>query len=80
MFGLRAPVVRGTDYTMLDEALAARTVEIGEVSEGGSVPQLKVTNRGARAVLLVASSSPASRCASSELNACYSPSALDFRV
>ncbi len=41
------------DYSVLDDALAAGVVEITEVSEQGSVPQLKFVNRGPKPVLLV---------------------------
>lgn len=40
-------------YQTLDEALAAKTFEISEVNEGGSVPTLMVHNRGDLPVLLV---------------------------
>src|SRR5579864_3884171 len=40
-------------YQTLDEALAAKTFEISEVNEGGSVPSLMVHNRGDLPVLLV---------------------------
>jgi hypothetical protein len=40
------------DYTILDDALALGSVEIGETSEAGQVPELKVLNRGEKAVLL----------------------------
>ena len=41
------------DYLVLDEALASGVVEITEISEQGSVPDLKFINRGARPVLIV---------------------------
>lgn len=40
-------------YQTLDEALAAKTLEVSEISEGGSVPNLMVRNRGDKPVLLV---------------------------
>jgi hypothetical protein len=40
-------------YQTLDEAMTAQTVEILEVSESGSVPNLAVRNRGTLPVLLV---------------------------
>src|SRR5262245_7681024 len=40
-------------YQTLDEAMAAQTIEVMEVSEGGSVPTLTVRNRGTLPVLLV---------------------------
>ena len=36
-----------------DEAMAAGALEVTEVSEGGSVPTLRVVNKGARAVFLL---------------------------
>jgi hypothetical protein len=41
------------DYEILDAALAARRVEITEVSDQGSVPELRVINRGTLPVLIV---------------------------
>ena len=41
------------DYMTLDEALALGTVQIGETSEAGRVPELKVLNNGDKAVLLL---------------------------
>jgi hypothetical protein len=41
------------NYLVLDEALASGRVEITEVSEQGSVPNLKVINHGPRPVLIV---------------------------
>ena len=40
-------------WVLLREALAAGAVEIEEISEQGSVPTLRVTNRGAQDVLLL---------------------------
>ncbi len=40
-------------YDLAREAFTGETLEISEVSEGGSVPTLTVTNRGARPVLLL---------------------------
>ena len=42
-----------SDYLLLDEALDSRFVEITEVSEQGSVPDLKFINRGPKPVLIV---------------------------
>jgi ARG/rhodanese/phosphatase superfamily protein len=59
---LGTPSTRSTDsgaaaaraeYIVLDEALSDGVVEITEVSEQGSVPDLKFVNRGARPVLIV---------------------------
>ena len=41
------------DYITLDEAMLAGTVQITEVSEGGSVPELQFVNGGDKAVLLL---------------------------
>jgi hypothetical protein len=54
VFGLRRPAGNGLDYTTLDEALAGGTLEITEVSEGGSVPTLRLSNRADRRVFLMA--------------------------
>jgi hypothetical protein len=53
MVPLFCPTVGGPEYVTLKEALAAGTLTISEVSEGGSVPELKVINAGSRHVLLV---------------------------
>jgi hypothetical protein len=55
VFGLRWEV-GGTapPYRTLDEALAAGTLEVTEVTEEGAVPRLKVANRGDAAVFLMA--------------------------
>ena len=44
---------RAADYAVLDEALALGTVQIGETSEAGRVPELKVLNHGDKAVFLL---------------------------
>ena len=41
------------DYLVLDEALASGVVEITEISDEGSVPDLRVINRGAKPVLIL---------------------------
>lgn len=43
----------GPEYITLKEALATGSLTISEVSQGGSVPELKVINSGSRHVLLV---------------------------
>ena len=52
-----APLVADRDreagYVVLDDALARGWVTVTEVGEGGSVPELKVVNRGDVAVLLL---------------------------
>ena len=40
-------------YVLLDDALASRAAEITEVSEQGSVPELRFVNRGTAPVLLI---------------------------
>jgi hypothetical protein len=54
VFGLCWDAGGGLPYQTLDEALAAGTVEVTEVSQGGSVPLLKVCNRGQLPVFLMA--------------------------
>jgi hypothetical protein len=54
VFGLRWEQGNGLDYTTLDDALAATTLEVSEVNEGGSVPVLKVVNKGDTLVFLMA--------------------------
>lgn len=41
------------NYVTLDEALAQNLARVSEVSEGGSVPQLRLVTEGARPVLLL---------------------------
>ena len=41
------------DYAVLDDAMASRDVAITEVSEQGSVPEVRVVNRGSRPTLIV---------------------------
>ncbi|MSQ48672.1 MAG: hypothetical protein EXR78_09880, partial [Deltaproteobacteria bacterium] len=53
IFGLRWANANGLPYTTLDEALAAGTLEITEVSEAGQVPNLKVTNKADTMVFLM---------------------------
>ncbi len=43
----------GLDYITLGEALGAGSIEIREVSEGGSVPELRVVNRAGKMVLIL---------------------------
>jgi hypothetical protein len=42
----REPRASQIDYSVLDEALAAGEVEITEISDEGTVPELRVINRG----------------------------------
>jgi hypothetical protein len=53
-FGLRWEQPPGPDYATLDEGLQSGQLEVAEVSEGGSVPSLKVTNKGDTPVFLMA--------------------------
>src|SRR5262245_43631662 len=54
VFGLYWEQPPGPEYLTLDDALAGQALEVVEVSEGGSVPQLKVINRGERRAFLMA--------------------------
>jgi hypothetical protein len=54
IYGLRTCGNGALVYTTLDEALAAQVLDVTEVSEGGSVPDLKVVNRGGLPVFLMA--------------------------
>jgi hypothetical protein len=54
VFGLSWETPAGLNYRTLDEAVAAGTLEVAEVSDGGSVPQLQVHNKGDLAVFLMA--------------------------
>jgi hypothetical protein len=50
---IKRAVGSGADFLTLDEALAAGLVDIAEISEGGSVPELKLRNRVEKPVLLL---------------------------
>ncbi|MFB3920512.1 MAG: ARPP-1 family domain-containing protein [Terriglobia bacterium] len=54
VFDLRWPVRDGHDYVTLDEALLQNILEVTEVSSGGTVPALKVTNKSEHMVFLMA--------------------------
>jgi hypothetical protein len=54
VFGLYWDNPGGPDYQTLDEAVVAGVLEVSEVTQGGSVPNLKVHNKGKSAVLLMA--------------------------
>jgi hypothetical protein len=54
VFGLRRESGPGLTYATLDEALAAGTLEVTEVSEAGSVPTLQVRNKAGSMVFLMA--------------------------
>src|SRR5512143_3552797 len=50
---LLAPDAGAPDYMILEEALAQGVVEITEVSQGGSVPDLKLINKSMSKLLVV---------------------------
>jgi len=54
VFGLRWQPGAGPDYKTLDESLAEGLLEVTEVTDGGSVPSLKVRNKGDRMAFLMA--------------------------
>ena len=53
MFALMNGETVEPDFVTLDEAMAAGTALVNEISEGGSVPELRFVNKGDRAVLLL---------------------------
>ena len=53
LFPLMAPDTGPPDYLTLEEALAEGTIRVTELTEGGSVPEIKVLNSSAKAVLVV---------------------------
>jgi len=53
LFPLLAPSDGEPDYLTLEEALEQRLANVTEVDQGGSVPELKVINRGRKSVLIV---------------------------
>ena len=46
LYGLIGADKCGLTYMTLDEALAADSLEVTEIDEGGSVPESKVINKG----------------------------------
>ena len=54
VFALRWPSESRLGYHTLDEAMAAGSLEVTEISEGGSVPTLSVTNKSDRMAFLMA--------------------------
>jgi hypothetical protein len=54
VFGLRWEADAGPNYITLDEGLAAGLLEVTEVGDAGSVPTLKVTNKGDAFAFLMA--------------------------
>ncbi len=53
LFPLKSKLNPGPEYLTLSEALDTRMLEITEVSPTGSVPELRATNKGKKAVLLL---------------------------
>ncbi|MBI4774226.1 MAG: hypothetical protein HY788_08610, partial [Deltaproteobacteria bacterium] len=53
LFPLLAPDNGEPDYLTLDEAIEREQIEVTEVSESGSVPDLKLINRGKQEVLII---------------------------
>ena len=53
VFPLYGSALGSVDYLLSDEAISAGTVTVEEVSEGGSVPNLLVTNQGDSRVLFL---------------------------
>jgi hypothetical protein len=53
VFPLLSPYDAAVDYILLDEALEQGLIEVVEVDEGGSVPQLKVVNRSSKQILIL---------------------------
>ena len=53
LFPLIGDPGRRPDYATLDEAIKEGWFEVSEVSRGGSVPELKASNRGDRAVFMM---------------------------
>ena len=53
LFPLIASVARSPDYVTLDDAIASGAAEVSELSEDGSVPELRFLNKGDRPILLV---------------------------
>jgi hypothetical protein len=53
LFPLLGNDAKRVDYATLDEAIEQGWFEVSEVSEAGSVPELKVVNKGDRAVFML---------------------------
>lgn len=54
VYGIRGAARSPVDYATLDEALANGLAEVTEISESGSVPELRFVNRSDRKILLLA--------------------------
>src|SRR5512147_452151 len=53
MYPIICPEGVAVDYLLLDEAMAGNVMEIAELNQGGSVPELKVVNKAGKMVLLL---------------------------
>ena len=53
VFPLLSGYATGLDYMTLDEGLAGGLIQVTEVSQGGTVPELKVVNKSPRMVLIL---------------------------
>jgi hypothetical protein len=53
LYPLLSTYAIGLDYLLLDQALSQSMIEVVEVSQGGSVPELKVVNKSIRMVLIL---------------------------
>jgi hypothetical protein len=53
LYPLLSTYSSGVEYLLLDEALSEGLIEVVEVSEGGSVPELKVVNKSVKMVLIL---------------------------
>jgi len=54
VFHLRWPGSSEVKYATLDEALAAKWIDVTEINEGGQVPNLKIVNRSEHMVFIMA--------------------------
>jgi len=53
VYPLLSGITSTLDYMTMDEALSAGLVEITEIDQGGSVPELKLANKSTRRVLIL---------------------------
>ena len=53
VFPILSPYTATVNYIMLDEALDEELIEVVEVNEEGSVPELRVTNRSPKMILIL---------------------------
>ena len=53
LFPLLAPEAAAPDYLTLEQALARNLVRISELDQAGSVPELRLTNKGKQKVLII---------------------------